>query len=424
MNAIDTARLREWSRGVARELKDFVFYIGERFVSDNCLNSAATLSYTTLLSLVPVFAVSISVLALFPVFDHMIDRIQDFVFTNLVPASGAEVRQSLQHFAHQTTGLTIMGTTGLVLSAVLMMAAIDRTLNQIWRVRDRRRPIQSVLVYWTVITLGPLFVAVSFAASSYLFSLASLDNGQTVSRIKEIILNVTPFLSMTAGFTFLYSAVPNRRVPVRQALIGATFAALLFEFAKWGFALFIANFGAYQVVYGALAALPIFLAWIYLSWVVVLLGAEFTQALESYRERRQGSLGSIRTRFILAVRILGDLYRAQRLGRALGEHEINHREPAAGGPAVGEVLHVLQKARIIRRTDRGGWMLARDPSRLTLLDVYRAHSFVLAPMPARLEDRDDWNRALAPVLGEVRRSVESTLAVSLRDIFQSDGAED
>ena len=400
------------------ELVAFWTYLGHRFVRDDCLHSAATLAYTTLLSLVPLFAVSFSVLTAFPVFADLHDRLQGFLFENLVPASGEVVQEYIRQFANRAAGLTLVGLIGMMLTAVLMMSAIDRALNRIWRVEQRRRPLQSFMVYWTVITVGPFLVALSLAASSYLVALTEFTDAVDTGAANQLVLQATPVVALVLAFTFLYCAVPNRRVSLVHAVAGALFAAILFEIAKRGFALFVTNVPTYEAIYGALATLPIFLIWIYVSWVVVLLGAEFTQALSGFRRGRRGSLSDPRLGLVLAVRLLGDVWSAQRRGQALSRSDLLQREPNAGDSAIQEALEILEQARAIRRTADGRWMLARDPNSYTLLDLYREYPFALAELPAHLRDQDEWNRALAVRLHDAMGGVEGALACPMKDIFE------
>ena len=173
-----------------------------------------------------------------------------------------------------------------------------------------------------------------------------------------------------------------------------------------------------------MAALPIFLIWIYVCWVVVLLGAEFTQAFAGYRQGRRGSLSDPRLALVLAVRLIGDFWRAQQDGRGLSRQELLDLEPDATEAAVGEALQALETTRVIRRTEEGGWVLARDPSTYTLLDLYRGYPFVLADVPARLRDRDAWNRALSRTLREAMGRVEDILDRPVRELFEFERGRD
>jgi len=414
---MDAQRLRDEVLTRLETTAGFVRYVARRFSNDECLGAAATLAYTTLLSLVPLFAVSFTVLTAFPVFEAFNERIQDLLFANLVPASGEVVQSYLQEFASRAAGLTAAGMLGIILAAILMVSAIDKALNRIWRVDKPRRPVQSFMVYWTVITVGPFLVAISLLLSSYLVALTNFAAEEHARGIQEMMLWVTPILAVMAAFTFLYCAVPNRRVPILHALAGGAVAATLFEITKFGFTAFVTSIPTYEAIYGALATLPIFLIWIFLCWVVVLFGAEFTHSLSAYREERRRSFSDPRLSLLLAVRLSGDLWRAQQSGRTMTREQLLMLEPEVGEVAVEESLEALSQARIIRRTEDGQWMLLRDPSTFTLLELYFSSPYVLSEVPPNLCGKDDWNKTLAAVLREAMAGVGHALDRPLQEIF-------
>ncbi|RFA30439.1 hypothetical protein CAI21_05020 [Alkalilimnicola ehrlichii] len=394
------------------EWRNFAIYLSRRVVHDNCLQNAATLAYTTLLSIVPLLAVGFSVLAAFPVFEPLVDQVRTVIFTNLVPATGEVVSDYIEHFISQAAGLTVAGIAGLLVSALLLMSAIDKALNDIWSVRNRRRPLYGFMVYWTVLTLSPLLIGVAVLASTYVGTLsAELARGP-----RQLLASVTPFLAQAAIFTFLYSAVPNRRVPLSHAVIGALLASFMFEIAKGGFAWYVAAFPTFEVIYGALATLPLFLVWVYVSWIILLTGAEFTQALSGYRNNRPGALGDPAMEFTLTVHLLGHLWQAQREGRTVSLKQLVAREPDAGETALQRVLQHLESARIVQRTAQGNWVFARDPNSFTLLDVYRSYPVVL-PEAQQCRVDSDADQRLAALLKPVDRSLEESLAVPVAEVF-------
>lgn len=419
----DREHIGPWLRHAAAEFVGFARHVGHRFLEDGCLDSAGTLAYTTLLSIVPLFAVIFSVMTAFPVFEGFSASIQDWLFANLVPASGEVVQDYMQQFASRAAGLTAAGLIGITVAAILMMGAIDKAMNRIWRGGKRRSAVQSFMVYWTVITVGPFLVAASLVLSSYLVALAEFTDLTDVGLLQQRMLAVAPFVGVVLAFMFLYAAVPNRRVPLWHAVAGAVFAAVLFEGAKRGFAAFVTTVPTYEAIYGTLAALPIFLIWIYVCWVVVLLGAEFTKALSGYRQARADSLSEPQLTLVLAVRLIGDFWRAQQQGRGLTRQELVAREPDASDAAIGEAIEALERTRVVRRMEEGGWVLARDPSTYTLLDLYRGYPFVLADVPSRLQQRDAWNRTLSRTLGEAVAGAEAALDRPVRDLFESPPGE-
>nr|VFJ90489.1 MAG: membrane protein [Candidatus Kentron sp. LFY] len=262
-----------------RRIKNFFTCLAYHFVNDRCLESAGALAYISLLSLVPLMTVGFTLFAAFPAFDESIGKVQNFVFGNLMPASGEIVRTHLRDFMDKASALTLPGLVALLVTALLSMATIDRTLNAIWKVRRHRSLVNAFTVYWAVLTIGPILIGISLAATSYVVSLPFFANTAHGPSDPGAFLELLPFFAAMLAFTLLYAIVPYRRVPIHHAMAGGVMAAVLFESAKEGFALFVTYFSTYEAIYGALAALPLFLIWIYLSWPIILFGAEFTYCL-------------------------------------------------------------------------------------------------------------------------------------------------
>ena len=267
-------------------------------VDDRCQTNAASLSFTTLLALVPLVAVVFSSLSAFPVFEEWAAGLEDFVYKNFVPAAGEVVREYLNNFRAQAGKLTAVGlvllswaagsAVGLVfliISALMLLFTIDETFHSIFRVQRRRSLIQRIVAYWAVLTLGPLLIGASLSLTSYLISLAASEQST-----QSAILQWLPFIFEVMAFMLLYMVVPNRAVPVRSALVGAVLGAVFFETAKYGFALFVVNFKSYEVIYGALATIPIFLIWIYVSWLVILIGAVVVAVLADWNDESSAEI--------------------------------------------------------------------------------------------------------------------------------------
>jgi membrane protein len=247
--------------------------------------NAGYLAYITLLSIVPMLTVLLSVLSSFAIFENAGTALQDFVITHFVPAAGDAVKSALLEFVANTGKMSAVGGAFLFIAALMLISNIDKNLNYIWRVTDKRRAVFSFSMYWMVLTLGPILVGASIAATSYVTSLKILESG-AISGVYNQLLRWLPFLLSFFAFVGLYLLVPNKKVRFSHAVIGATVAALLFEASKKGFAAYITQFPSYQLIYGALAAIPILFVWVYMCWMIVLVGAEVTAALG---EREQWS---------------------------------------------------------------------------------------------------------------------------------------
>ncbi|WP_341659539.1 virulence factor BrkB family protein [Vibrio sp.] len=264
-------------------------YLLARMHHDRVNVNAGYLAYITLLSIVPMLTVLLSVLSSFAVFANAGDVIQDFVITHFVPAAGDAVKQALLEFVANTGKMTAVGGLFLFVAALMLISNIDKNLNYIWRVEHKRRKVFSFSMYWMVLTLGPILVGASIAATSYVTSLKILDS-EAISGIYELVLRWLPFSLSFFAFMGLYILVPNKKVYISHAFIGAILAAVLFEASKKGFAAYITQFPSYQLIYGALAAIPILFVWVYLCWLIVLIGAEVTAALgerDQWSERQE-----------------------------------------------------------------------------------------------------------------------------------------
>jgi len=231
-------------------------------------------------------AVVLSVLSAFPAFHQLNDKIQDFIFLNFVPASGEVIRNYLQQFVDQASDLSGFGIIFLILTALFLMNTIDAALNHIWRAHRDRRLATKFLIYWSVLTLGPILLAVSIAITSYLVSLPFFVENVMLGSMKPTLLTWMPLMATTLALTMVYVIVPNLNVPFYVGLIGGVLAALLFEVAKKGFTVYVTSVPTYSTLYGALAVIPIFLVWVYMSWTIVLLGAEISCSLATFSEYR------------------------------------------------------------------------------------------------------------------------------------------
>ena len=211
-------------------------------------------------------------------------RKEEFIFQSLVPAAGAELRVYLDQFAGQVAKLTLVGALLFLLTALLLLFTIEESFNDIWRV-DRGRPLVNRLtIYWALITLGPFLMGASLTLSTYLISLQVLGDNAVSTQLRSFGLWALPFMLQWMAFWLLYLIMPHVTVKASHAVVGALIASCLFELTKKAFALYLVNFQSYEVVYGALSTLPIFLIWIYLSWLVALIGAEVVAVMHHQAE--------------------------------------------------------------------------------------------------------------------------------------------
>lgn len=270
------------------QIAHFAISVLKRFEHDRCFRVASALAFTTLLALVPLVTVIFSMLSLFPVFEQWSGELEAFLFKNFVPTAGEAVRSYVLEFSNQAGRLTAVGLIFLLLSTLLLLATIEDAFNDIWRVKRGRMLFQRLLVYWAVVTLGPLLTAVSLSMSSALLSMTIFSDQSLIAGLTQTLLKYLPLLFELGAYILFYKAIPNTEVKFWHALTGGIVATILFELAKLGFAYYILNFKSYQLIYGALATIPIFFIWVYLSWVVMLIGAVVAAELKT---REQAQIG-------------------------------------------------------------------------------------------------------------------------------------
>lgn len=362
------ARLRrEWNLQKVRALARYAL---RRAGEDRLPQVSASLTFTTVLAVVPVLTVAFALLAAFPVFRDFRNAIEAFLFQNLIPGNVSEsIQRYLGMFAKSARGLTAMGLAGLMVTSVLTMLTVEDALNAIWRVKQRRPLAQRVLVFWAVLTFGPVLIGASLSISSYLISISAGYVG-TMPVGLGLLVGATPVLLSALAFAFLYTAVPNAYVEWRDAIVAGLVAAVAFEFAKRGFGYFITEIPAYTAVYGTFAALPLFLLWIYLSWLVTLLGATIAANLPVIRQgywRRRSFAGS---EFFDALGVLLLLYRARdEVPRSVGELDLS-RKLRVEADYLSSLLDKLKAMHLVGRLqqERGQahWALLCDPSQVTL----------------------------------------------------------
>lgn len=398
-------------------LWQFVRYLVRRFLGDECPAAAAHLAYSTLLALVPLTAVALSLLAVSPVFGEASETLQAFVFRHFVPASGEVVRRWVVEFAAQAARLPIFGLFGLVATGLLLMTQVEHALNRIWRVPASRSWRRRITGYWAIVTAGPLLIATLLVISSQLVALPWIGPAMRWAAPAAGLVVLAPAALTFVAVAATYWLAPNTSVPWKPVLAGALAATVAIELTKHGFAAYVGHYTSYRAIYGAMAAVPVFLVWLYVAWLCVLFGASFAAALATFRPVAHLSGFRPDQQFLLLFRIVGHLWGAKRADRGLGFDALLAREPAATGEQIERLLHALEARRIARET-RGEWILAKDSDRLTLLDLYRTE-VVQWPSADSLDPADDsWDAALARYLVAAEEPLARTLGVPLSTFYE------
>jgi len=373
-------------------------FAAQRADEEKLLQVASSLTFTTVLGIVPMLAVVLSLFTAFPVFQDFRLALEDFLANSLMPPAVSDnIMEYLNQFAYQASRLTAIGGAFLVVTSLLLIMTIDKTFNDIWHV-TRQRPLpQRALVYWAVVTLGPVVAGASLWATSFL-ARESMGLVRDVPEIVSLAISFVPLILTGLGFAALFVVVPNRHVYWRDALIGGFGTAIVLELMKAAFAYYLTRFPTYTVIYGAFATLPIFLLWIYLSWLAVLFGATVAASAPMIRLGRWEINRSPGAPFIDALAVLRSLLAAQgmrpagRSASSLAKRlHLHHDE-------LNEVLEKLETLGLIARTAEQRWILACDPRKTTLEPVF--DHFLLDRRQPRLRDDPDVTRAAAGVLGQ------------------------
>jgi membrane protein len=397
------------------DLLPLIRLIRHRFNEDRCTQVAASLTYTTLLSLVPIITIALTVFSAFPVFGNMMAQVKLFLLTNMVPESaGKIISVYMTQFSEKAERLTAVGIALLAVTAFMLMLTIDHAFNVIWRVRKQRPLLQRFLIYWALLTLGPLLVGASLSLTSYLVSL-SFGWVKDAPLVGGLPLNLMPLALTITALALLYLAAPNRAVRFSHALTAGIVAGIAFELMKKLFALYLTQFPTYTLVYGAFAAVPIFLVWVYLSWLVVLLGAVIAAALPYSHSQIWLHERTAKDEFIHALATLQALYRAQQSGETLRLEKLQGKLHV-GLEESEEILERLEAAQWVSRTTSNGWVLSCNPELISLADVF--HEFVFHPdIPLRLPECLE--NALPPWLAGIQASLHGETNLSLKALCES-----
>lgn len=390
----------------------FLRYLFKQFLNNKGILNAAALTYTTLFAVVPLMTVSYAMLAAVPSFQGVGQELQGWVFDNFVPATGAVVQDYLNDFSSQARKLTAVGIGVLAVTSIMMMKNIEAAFNRIWRVTEPRKGLSSFLLYWAILSLGPILIGLGLVLTSYIASLSFISTAtEAVGRGR--LLSLLPTLFSAAAFTLIYVAVPNCRVSFKSALMGGVVVALLFETAKRGFTAFVTQFPSYELIYGAFAAVPLFLLWIFISWVIILMGAELTRSITVYRPVAQGaSVPHLHT----VVAVIYRLWQAQKEGVSLSDRCLLQEVESLNQGRWDSYQPLLLDGGVIKRSDQGEYLLSRSMSSLTLYDLNRLLPWP-TPEPINIASMVEWERDLECRLKDSNCFEKERLSVDMEQLF-------
>ncbi|MEW6312440.1 MAG: YihY family inner membrane protein [Pseudomonadota bacterium] len=396
-----------------KSLIQFLRMAALRFAEDRCLQIAGSLTFATLLALVPLVTIAVTLISAFPVFSGLSLQVKSFIMTNLVPeASSKIITVYMQQFSENAARLSAVGVVILVVTALAMMFTIERAFNAIWRIRKPRPMMQRLLIFWAVLTVGPLLIGASLSLTSWLVSSSLGLVHRTPSRTLTAF-GFIPFLLTSLAFSLVYFLVPRYRGPKRDALVGGMVAGLAFELMKRGFGAYITKFPTYKLVYGTFSTIPIFLLWIYLSWLVVLFGAVIVATLPQWRTGYRETRRVPGARFFDALRVLHALQRARSGSGSLTLAQVC-AEARLGWEEAEEILERMARQNWVGKlAGRNAWVLSRDIAAIRVADVSRL--FLLAPDAGTLRGIND--PALEGLARRLEADNQEILALSLAELF-------
>ena len=393
--------LQRWQGLADNKICAFAWFVVRRFSEERVPQAAASMTFTTLLALVPVLTVIVAVASIFPVFDRWSDSFVSFVNQTIVPQGADMVFDYIDAFRDQANRLTAIGSVMLVVTSLMLIRTIDNAFNHIWRVNTQRPWMMQFLVYWALLTFGPLSlgVGISFMVGSVQDSVLSSGAQQWADALKT----AARLAFMTVLLWGLYRFVPNRFVPARQAFVGALITAFCLETARFLFTWYMGNFDGYRSIYGAFAAVPFFLLWLNLLWTLLLGGAVLTSSLSYWQGEAFRRGFDSRGRFDNVLKILLLLDAAQKEGRTLSVQEFR-RHINMGYDELGELLEKLARYGYIY-SGRQGWVLKTGADSIELSELFKL--FVYRPLPV---ERDHVNQAVDAVMTPCLQTLNMTLA--------------
>jgi len=399
------------------EIRSLLYFALRRVADGQLAQVAGSLTFTTVLALVPMLTVALAIFTVFPLFTTFRSALEAYFIQSLMPkAISTSILNYLNLFATKATRLSAFGAVALMVTSVATLATIDKVFNQIWRVKQKRPLLKSVLVYWALITLAPLLIGVSLTVTSYIFAATSdvvgaIPGSKALYTIASIILT-------TCAYSLLYIAVPNRPIDWRDAAWGGLVAGILFEIAKRIFASFVIHMPTYTLIYGAIAVIPIFLIWIYTSWLITLFGAVIAASAPVVKYERWWHIPKPGSRFVDAITLLEILFNARKRSTNAGLSSWEIREQTRlGYDEMEGLLTQMTKVGWVGRlhadeivskknTPLVGsewWVLLANPGVISIAEVYRLFVF---------ESQTD-----ARLSKKVEGAIEKGLQETLEDYF-------
>ena len=371
----------------------------EEFVADKCLQRASALAFASLLALVPVTATFFFFLTKLEAFGEVRLKVEQLLLNNLVPASTEIIREYLSRYSQNVTILGVFGVVTLFITAIFLFNTIEHTINEIWHAKQRRPFLSKFTAFWTVLTAAPILICVSFYVAAKM----------TAENIDIFSLKFLPYLLSGLAFWFAYQFIPYTPVRIRAAVVGAVVGGALWELAKGGFNWYMTNMATFDKLYGTLGAIPVFLLWLYITWLIVLFGAEVAYSVQYSNDHRplsQTEQGDYIEFY--SVRAMAEIARRfNKPGNETVSTIESLKDIGIHPQLLGDILNRLSDKRLILYTEEKDYVPARQPSSITVREVIEAVSDrrILVPKTGG----DPISARLEEVLREVTTCTESAL---------------
>lgn len=347
-----------------RHLSFVLWHTMKRFEGMERRKEAAALTYTTLFALVPVLTISYAMLSAIPALQEWGQDVNGQLLAYIMPEGSDTITEYLTQFSQQARKLTWIGIAFLFITCLMLLQTIERQFNRIWNVESSRSRVHTFFRYWAVLSLGPLLFGAALATSSLLMSLPLWEVAPSGSL--AFVTRLLPWFFSVAAICVVYLLVPNCKVPFLHAFFSALLVASVFELGKFAFREAIGLFPSYKLIYGAFAAVPLFLLWVYLSWMILLLGAEFCYGLSHYKKQDGRELSPLEARLALASLLMS----CRNGGAFLSEEDIRSRLPDMDSGSIGVLLKEFHQKRWTMHSEEGKWAWVRDPNGLSIGEFF------------------------------------------------------
>lgn len=345
---------------VARRFLTLAFNL---YQEKSCQKSAGSLTYMTLFAIVPMITVCYSMFSIIPAFKSVGDQFQALIFSQMLPGNEQVITKYLSDFSSQARKLTAFGVVFLMASAYFMLKNIEKNFNGIWNVQRERRGVANFLLYWAILSLGPLLLGLAIFMKTYLIALRAFVGHYESLSFVDFAFEWVPWLLMASAFTLLFVAVPNCKVRLKHAAIGGVSTLMVFELIKFGFTLTVSH-SNFKLIYGAFAVVPLFLLWINLSWMIILGGAVLVRSIELFQiDMKDRSYPD----FFGCLVVLWQFHQASFKGDSVANHELLHL--GLSSDQWQRIREVLLSNNIIATTQQNEFVLSRDLARLSLKEV-------------------------------------------------------